>query len=342
MKVWAVGLAVALFASQAVAQIETTVDVQPDWKRKPTPANIMSVFPKAALKAGIGGRAMLYCKVSALGALFDCKVVSERPEGMGFGGAALTMSTQFILTPAMKGGKPVDFDGVQVPVIFPAYGTETGSHIQGPGTTAARTEGITRQVPWISGPSLSDIYSAIPQKARDLKVGGHISLECIFKADGRLGQCSRLSEDVGDVSFYTVARKLSEKFQAPSTFTDGKPVKGIHVILPFTFSVEQEVAPTFSVKLPWVSGPSGSDFEQEFAPVLKAAQVKTIQIQSLCNIGSDGRLTGCTTVSLNPRIEGAEQAMSRIAARFQAPVWTDQGTTYVGGKVLLPLRYNLP
>jgi len=227
MRVWAVGLAVALFASPAMAQIETKVDVQPDWKRKPTPANIMSVFPKAALKAGIGGAP---CSIARSAHWVRCSTARSYPSDRrvwDLAAAALTMSTQFILTPAMKGGKPVDFDGVQVPVIFPEYGTATGSHIQGPGTTAARTEGITRQVPWISGPSLSDIYNAIPQKARDLKVGGHISLECIFKADGRLGQCSRLSEDVGDVSFYTVARKLSEKFQAPSTFTDGKPVKGI-------------------------------------------------------------------------------------------------------------------
>jgi hypothetical protein len=59
-------------------------------------------------------------------------------------------------------------------------------------------------------------------------------------------------------------------------------------------------------------------------------------------VGSDGRLTACQTVKVDPVIPGLEQVMSRLAGRFQAPVWTDQGSTYVGGKVLLPLRYNLP
>src|SRR5690348_14301195 len=98
-----VALAVAAPTSLAVAQ-----DRQPDWVKTPSARDLAAVWPAAALKEGEGGKAIIACIVTVQGTLRACRVESEDPPGKGFGGAAIALSSQFLMKPALKGGQPVE------------------------------------------------------------------------------------------------------------------------------------------------------------------------------------------------------------------------------------------
>lgn len=65
------------------------------WARAPTGEDIARYHPDYATRQGVYGEAKLYCAVKANGGLEGCSVISESPEGYGFGGASLRLSHLF-------------------------------------------------------------------------------------------------------------------------------------------------------------------------------------------------------------------------------------------------------
>jgi TonB family protein len=91
---------------------------KPEWKSVVTPEAVTSVFPAQALKAGLkSGRGTLDCVAKDSGALDQCKVVSEEPAGMGFGGAALSIATAMQLNPWNEQAGPVGGTLVRLPIV---------------------------------------------------------------------------------------------------------------------------------------------------------------------------------------------------------------------------------
>jgi TonB family protein len=79
--------------------------VNPQWVRQPR--DLARYYPERALRREVEGRVVLDCGVSIRGAL-DCAVVSETPANWGFGEAALRISRDYQMVPAMRGGVPVE------------------------------------------------------------------------------------------------------------------------------------------------------------------------------------------------------------------------------------------
>lgn len=90
----------------------------PDWLRKPTSAQMANAFPDRALRRNISGKATLTCKVTAVGAVRDCAVVSETPSEYGFGSAALSVTKHFKMKPQTVDGQAVDGASVRIPMSF--------------------------------------------------------------------------------------------------------------------------------------------------------------------------------------------------------------------------------
>lgn len=92
--------------------------LKPEWKGVVTAEAVTSVFPDQALKAGLrSGRGTLDCVAKDSGALDQCKVVGEEPAGMGFGAAALAISTAMQLNPWNEQSGPVGGALVRLPIV---------------------------------------------------------------------------------------------------------------------------------------------------------------------------------------------------------------------------------
>ena len=81
--------------------------VNPDWLQRPGADAIAKAYPEAAQRMGVGGLVTLGCEVTAAGAVTNCGVISEAPQGYGFSRAALSLSRYFRMRPGSVDGQPV-------------------------------------------------------------------------------------------------------------------------------------------------------------------------------------------------------------------------------------------
>lgn len=119
-------LAIALAAALAQAEPITTEAAPgpgvlvhgPRWLHRPDGRDVGRVYPYAARRSGTPGAVLLECGVEATGLLSNCRVLTERPEGQGFGSAALKLVPEFRLAPTLDDGRPVAGGTVRIPMAF--------------------------------------------------------------------------------------------------------------------------------------------------------------------------------------------------------------------------------
>lgn len=332
-----VRVVVAACAASLAATAASAQQSGPDWVKRPSPEDLYAAWPAAAWDKGEGGKATIHCVVTALGVLRDCRVVSESPQGSGFGAAALNLSAQFLMRPAMKDGKAVASD-VTIPINFSAPGKATGSRIRG-------QEGMTRRVirglNWIEAPSVADVQAAVSAKAKAEKVTGHATLECGFTKEGRLLNCSTIQEEPKGYQFAAAAKRLVPRFKAPAVDPQGHAVSDALTDLNFTFAPETFDAATPLIGRPnWTRLPEADDLQAVLPEAAKKAGVLKARVVMSCTVVADGSLTGCRPTTEEPPGYGYGEATVQLARTFRLSVWSAEGLPTVGGQVSVPIRYD--
>lgn len=317
-------------------------DRPPDWLRRPTARDISALWPRKALDLGAGGKATIGCVVTVQGTLRACEVVAETPEGLGFGGAALALSTQFLMKPALKDGVAVE-SFVQFPIQFPRPEPATGSYLS-PATASSfvNRQRVLTHVPWRQAPTVAEVLEAYPAKARLAKVGGAAVLDCSIKKDGGLSACRVMRETPEGLGFGNAARSLAPRFSAPTDNSEGDSVAGSHVHLSVTFAANGLDAPTPAIGRPeWTALPAVEDFAGVIPPAARRAGIYKARVVMTCAVVTGGGLDGCVSQSEDPPGLGYADAALKLARAFRMEVWTAEGLPVVGGTIRLPLRFDL-
>ena len=106
------------YAAWAATPAQKPTIAAPEWSSRPTGADLARLYPAQARAQRLGGMAVIQCDVTAAGALSGCAVVSETPQGAGFGAATLQMASLFQMKPKSIDGKPVAGGIVRIPVKY--------------------------------------------------------------------------------------------------------------------------------------------------------------------------------------------------------------------------------
>jgi TonB family protein len=307
-------------------------DKAPDWLRKPSADDLLVVWPRDAWRKGLNGKASIDCIVSAQGALFDCVVLSESPPGQHFGSAALALVPQFLMRPAIRNGQPV-LSQVAIPINFAGLNGSTTDQSVG-------VKMVSAAMAWPEAPSYADVAVAYPPKAKAAKLGGRATLNCEFTATGRLRNCNTVTEEPRGQGFADAAKVLAKHFQAFAKTSDGTPLTGAGVQLPFVFdpSMLTDAKPLIGKPAHW-GLPSTADTLAAFTPIAKQVS-GTVRVVLACAVQPGGGVGECTVEREDPLGQGAGQAALALAAHVRVTTWTVEGLPTVGGTINIPIRYE--
>jgi TonB family protein len=333
------GLCAAFVGAAAVAQ-----DRPPEWLRTPSSARYLELWPAEAYRRGVGGKVILTCELSPEGGLRKCAVTDESPPGLGFGGAALSLSSEFRLKPRMKDGKPV-VSSISVPIRFGELGGGTGSHIKG-GGAARRVLTLPRPV-WSRAPTKADMEAAYPAKAKAAGGGrGFATLECVARADGTLRHCTVESEEPRGMGFGGAAKSLADRFVVTPPTGQADMLNGARVRAPFQFDPPGSGAGDLGgagLKLPAFSAmPDAARMAALYPAAARAAGVKEGRAAVECLVQPGGALGGCSVASETPAGLGFGEAALALAGSFALTPWTEDGKPTAGARIRVPLRYVDP
>jgi TonB family protein len=109
----------------------------PKWVTVPTNAEFGGAFPAQARAAKVfQSRVVVECAVSASGGLESCRVATETPANLGFGQAALTLASKFVLSPWSEDGLPTAGSLIRLPLGYDVN-PDAVPEAQPPGAAAA-------------------------------------------------------------------------------------------------------------------------------------------------------------------------------------------------------------
>ena len=333
------GLAVALSGAPLLAAEKPNSEA--DWIKRPTSEDLMSVWPTEALRRSIGGKATISCTVTVQGMLRACQVVAESPQGAGFGSAALTLSRQFLMKPARENGAPVE-SVVSIPINFAVPTAETGSYLPPKFAPPLKRDRVYNRIPWKLAPSLDDMLAAYPAKAKAAKVGGTASLDCRLNKTGGISGCDILREAPQGYGFGAAARSLRDRFSGPLVDSQGETLATARVTLAFAFPVTALEGSASGIGRPqWTALPTPADMAAVMPAAAAKAGVYKARVVMECQVVAEGALAGCAAQTETPAGLGYGDAAIRLASAFRLSVWTDEGLPSIGGKVRVPIRFDL-
>jgi periplasmic protein TonB len=100
------------------APAKPPVITNPEWAAQPSEADIAKAYPGAGGLVS-AGYVTLACRVTGDGGLAPCEVVSEAPGYVGFGSAALKLSSKYRMKPTTEDGRYVAGAVVLLAIQFP-------------------------------------------------------------------------------------------------------------------------------------------------------------------------------------------------------------------------------
>jgi TonB family protein len=302
-------------------------DSRLDWAKKPTSDQMWAVLPKLASEEGVGGKTSLRCTVSTEGALRDCAVEWEQPAGYGFGMAALKLTDQFRMKPAMRGGRAVE-DEVSLPIHF-------GAATLSAGTVA----GLIRDPIWDSAPTAANVAAAYPTTAGPA-VDGYVTLRCGLTASGALKDCKAISEIPKDKGFADAALGLTQHFRVNLSSGGKLDLTKYAFDVPIHFRDPTLPEGRTLDRPTWASSINPAYMSSLYPAVAVAAGVKSGVGEINCAVNAEGKFSDCKVTRQQPDGFGFGDAALAVAQIMAMNRWTKTGDPVDGLRYTLPIRFN--
>ena len=97
-----------LFAMLVLGSPALALASSPDWIKIPSAADFRKVYPRRAYENDLEGYGTIQCVFNGQGKLDACHLLSEDPQGDGFGRAALALASYYQAKPVQIDGKPIE------------------------------------------------------------------------------------------------------------------------------------------------------------------------------------------------------------------------------------------
>ncbi len=179
------------------------------------------------MSQSVEGRVLLDCRVQ-LDTTTDCRVVSEQPEGWGFGVGAVLISQTFRMSPATINGHPVADGAVRVPINFRLGDSPTSPRARLP--------------LWDDAPTYAQMTTA-SATMDEVHRAALALLRCVIGQDRRLA-CERHRATPGAEAAVTSALALSAHFRVSANdIGPGKFNVGDTIYLPILIGGPAELRP---------------------------------------------------------------------------------------------------
>jgi TonB family protein len=311
-------------------------DWQPEYVKRPKAAELLAVFPKAALDGKITGDVELLCRAAADGALTDCRVDTEKPAGQGFGAAALGLAPLYRIKTKDDDGAPVAGRAVKQDVQFLA-----------PGDTNPE---------WAGKPSGQAIGLAWPRAAMAKGLGGRARLRCKVTVEGFLDACKVASESPAGYGFGVAALQLAAQFRMKPAIRGGVPMTG-EITVPIIWQGgtpasdpplgtrlrDQNLteAPSLLLDPPWARAPTKAEMDAVY-PATGQDVPSGGQATLRCGFDKAGVAHACDVLTEFPISKGFGQAARALAPRFAVSFSPDQAGDLSKFRVDIPFRFRNP
>ena len=294
----------------------------PDWISKPSGASLMRYFPDVAHRANTGGQVRMACLVTAAGAMDGCRIVSETPEGFGFGAASLAVAKLFKMRPRMVNGEPVTGGVVVIPL---GFGASASKYVSAPVFAAT--------------PTPAEVAAAFPKGAARSEVG-RVVLSCGVTPLGGLWPCQVATESPPGRGFGEAAKSLVSSFKLDASSYE--QVGGIsQVTLPILLYAPGAELIDPITKPVWTRMIDPKTVQSLFPAKAATAGLKAGKGTVDCILDHAGHLTQCKSVDEEPADEGFGEAIIRVAGALAINPWTTQGRPVDGAHIRLPMVLTL-
>lgn len=197
----------------------------------------LAYYPAKARAEGVGGVAVLKCSRNERLALTGCVLVSETPQGEGFGQAALAMAALSKPNPDVDIPKVKDQAPFEIAVRFALNGPEaiTPDLTQIPHL-------VTRPV-IVAKPTNEQIQAVYPVRALSDQVEGVAVIDCRVTLQGALYACQVYREEPSGYGFGQAALDLAGKITMKPAMVDGRPIAGAEAPIAIPFRTTDPDAP---------------------------------------------------------------------------------------------------
>jgi TonB family protein len=197
----------------------------PVWTAAATYDEVLAAYPAAG--DGQEGYAVAHCPVRRTGALQDCFLIKETPEGHGFGRAALALTAKFHIAPEVARTSHSAPLWVDVPIRFAP-----------PGSEEVKARLVMAPI-WLSGvdPLVAPRLFPPEAAAQGLTTGRGVA-RCSVGPDGALTACLPEPGDPEGLGFSEAAVKLASTMRMNLWSLDGAPVAGGVIHIPIRLNLK--------------------------------------------------------------------------------------------------------